>query len=131
MVAANNPMAGHKDGNGVCTVSVGYGSYGAANMAVYNACGAPDAQEGLFHILLANGLVGAVLILALCYSIAKDCRDAGVSAVTNPMLAYLVAMAICSYVEINLAGLFLLGLSLMHCYSLSKLEPDLPCHRAR
>ena len=109
----------------------GYGSYGAANMAVYNACGAPDAQEGLFHILLANGLVGAVLILALCYSIARDCRDAGVSAVTNPMLAYLVAMAICSYVEINLAGFFLLGLSLMHCYSLSKLEPDIPCHRAR
>ena len=100
----------------------GYGSYGAANMAVYNACGAPDAQEGLFHILLANGVVGAVLFLALCYSIAKDCKEAGVASVTNPMLAYLVAMAICSYVEINLAGLFLLGLSLMHCYSLSKPE---------
>jgi len=89
----------------------GYGSTSAANAVVVLNNGATDCQEGLFQILLANGLVGAIVFLALClvaldgYS-KTDKRARGI-------YAYLVSMALASLVEINLGSFFLLGLSLM------------------
>lgn len=89
----------------------GYGSYGAANTAVMSACNAPDAQEGLFHILLANGAAGGFLFLAICavgLLKTKRLESRGIA-----MYAFLFAMAICSLVEINLGPLFLLGVTLV------------------
>lgn len=45
----------------------GYLTANGANQAVIGACGSADAQEGLFHILLTNGLIGVVLFLIMEY----------------------------------------------------------------
>lgn len=88
----------------------GYGSAGAANLAVGLACGAADAQEGLFHILLSNGLLGAGLFLGLCVTCLASVRGLDKGAVG--LYSFLVSMAVCSAIEINLGLTFILGLSL-------------------
>lgn len=90
------PLFGYLTGNG-------------ANQAVAAACGAADAQEGLFHILLTNGLMGVVLFLIMeCTALRDACsmhrREQGV-------YAFIFAMTACSVVEINLGLPLLLGLS--------------------
>ena len=90
------PLFGYLTGNG-------------ASQAVVAACGAADAQEGLFHILLTNGLVGVSLFLVLeCAALKNACcmrrREQGV-------YAFIFAMTVCSVVEINLGLPLLLGLS--------------------
>lgn len=89
----------------------GYGSYGAANAEVMNICNAPNAQQGLFHILLANGAVGGILFLAICTVGLSKAKDLELHAVG--IYAFLLAMALCSLVEINLGPLFLLAVSLV------------------
>lgn len=90
------PLFGYLTGNG-------------ASQAVTAACGAADAQEGLFHILLTNGLMGVVLFLIMeCTALRDACsmhrREQGV-------YAFIFAMTACSVVEINLGLPLLLGLS--------------------
>ena len=90
------PLFGYLTGNG-------------ANQAVTAACGAADAQEGLFHILLTNGLMDVVLFLIMeCTALRDACsmhrREQGV-------YAFIFAMTACSVVEINLGLPLLLGLS--------------------
>lgn len=92
----NKPLFGYLTSNGAC-------------QAVVAACGAADAQEGLFHILLTNGLVGAILFLVMeCAALTNACtmyrREQGV-------YAFIFAMTVCSVVEINLGLPLLLGLS--------------------
>lgn len=90
------PLFGYMTGNG-------------ASQAVTAACGAADAQEGLFHILLTNGLVGVILFLIMECTVLRDAccmhrREQGV-------YAFIFAMTACSVVEINLGLPLLLGLS--------------------
>lgn len=90
------PLFGYLTGNG-------------ASQAVTAVCGAADAQEGLFHILLTNGLMGVVLFLIMeCTALRDACsmhrREQGV-------YAFIFAMTACSVVEINLGLPLLLGLS--------------------
>lgn len=88
----------------------GYGSNGAANNAVMQICRAPDAQEGLFHILLSNGLVGGSLFILICYFGFKD-----IESYTNTIFclyAFSISMALCSLVEINLGPLFLIAITI-------------------
>lgn len=90
---------------------LGYGSNGAANSAVMLACGAPNAQEGLFHILLSNGAIGGLLFLSLCYKgfAGGQSRKNGVVG----LYAFVISMSLCSIVEINLGPLFLLAIFLI------------------
>lgn len=89
----------------------GYGSSLAANAVVVLNNGAADCQEGLFQIILTNGLLGAGLFIALCYVALKNADGAPKTA--RGLYSYLIAMAFASLVEINLGPFFLLGLSLM------------------
>lgn len=89
----------------------GYGSNLAANTVVVLNNGATDCQEGLFQIILSNGLLGAGLFVALCYVALKNADGAPKTA--RGLYSYLIAMAFASLVEINLGPFFLLGLSLM------------------
>ena len=89
----------------------GYLTANGANQAVIGACGAADAQEGLFHILLTNGLVGAVLFLIMEY-VAFN-RIQYMSRREHGLYAFVVAMTVCSMVEINLGMPFILGLSIL------------------
>lgn len=89
----------------------GYGSSLAANTVVVLNNGAADCQEGLFQIILSNGLLGAGLFIALCYVALKYVDRAPETAMS--LYSYLIAMAFASLVEINLGPFFLLGLSLM------------------
>lgn len=91
---------------------LGYGSDGAVNLVMMTSISAPDTQEGLFQILFSNGLIGGVLFLSICVLSMKnvsrlECHGRGV-------YAFVIAMAFCSLVEINLSALFLLGLSLVN-----------------
>ncbi len=89
----------------------GYLTANGANQAVIGACGSADAQEGLFHILLTNGLVGAVLFLIMEY-LAID-RIHYMGRREHGLYAFIVAMTVCSVVEINLGLPFILGLSFL------------------
>lgn len=89
----------------------GFGSTSLVNLTVAVNTGAADCQEGLFQILLTNGLIGGLIFLGLCVvslrsSLSSDLRFRGI-------YSYLIAMACASLVEINLGSFFLLGLSLM------------------
>ena len=90
------PLFGYLTGNG-------------ANQAVVAACGAADAQEGLFHILLTNGLVGAILFLVVECAALKDVRS--MQRREQGIYAYIFGMTACSVVEINLGLPLLFGLS--------------------
>lgn len=89
----------------------GYLTANGANQAVIGACGAADAQEGLFHILLTNGLVGAVLFLITEYVSIGGIHYMGRR--EHGLYAFVVAMTVCSMVEINLGLPFIFGLSLL------------------
>ena len=89
----------------------GYLTANGANQAVIGACGAADAQEGLFHILLTNGLVGAVLFLIMEY--VAFYRIQYMSRREHGLYDFVVAMTVCSMVEINLGMPFILGLSIL------------------
>lgn len=89
----------------------GYLTANGANQAVTGACGSADAQEGLFHILLTNGLVGAVLFLIMEYVAIN--RIQYMSRREHGLYAFVVAMTVCSMVEINLGLPFILGLSIL------------------
>lgn len=89
----------------------GYLTANGANQAVIGACGAADAQEGLFHILLTNGLVGAVLFLITEYVSIGRIHYMGRR--EHGLYAFVVAMTVCSMVEINLGLPFIFGLSLL------------------
>lgn len=90
---------------------LGYLTANGANQAVIGACGAADAQEGLFHILLTNGLVGAVLFLITEYVSIGRIHYMGRR--EHGLYAFVVAMTVCSVVEINLGLPFIFGLSLL------------------
>ena len=90
---------------------LGYLTANGANQAVIGACGAADAQEGLFHILLANGLVGVVLFLITEYVSIGRIHYMGRR--EHGLYAFVVAMTVCSVVEINLGLPFIFGLSLL------------------
>ncbi len=91
---------------------LGYGSDGAVNLLMMNSISAPNTQEGLFQILFSNGLVGGGLFLAVCvFSLRNVSR---LERCGRGVYAFVVAMAFCSLVEINLSALFLLGLSLVN-----------------
>lgn len=90
----------------------GYGSDGSANFILMTTISAVDTQEGLFQILFSNGLIGALLFLAICYFSMRnisvlDKRGVGI-------YAFVISMALCSLVEINLSGFFLFGVSLVY-----------------
>lgn len=94
---------------------IGFGSSNDANTVMLSSIGAPNTQEGFFQILFSNGLVGGILFLAICIFATSEAsnlskRDSGV-------YAFVLAMAICSLVEINLTALFFLGLSLVNVMS--------------
>lgn len=95
----------------------GYGSTAAANSIVVLNNGAADCQEGLFQILLSNGLVGGIIFLMLCVASLSNFTNNDNR--TRGVFAYLVAMGLISLVEINLSYFFLLGLSLMHILSMN------------
>ena len=90
---------------------LGYLTANGANQAVIGACGAADAQEGLFHILLTNGLIGAVLFLITEYVSIGRIHYMGRR--EHGLYAFVVAMTVCSVVEINLGLPFIFGLSLL------------------
>lgn len=92
------PLLGYLTGNG-------------ANQAVIAACGAADAQEGLFHILLSNGLVGAVAFLVMEYAVLEKTRF--MQRREQGIYAFIFAMTACSVVEINLGLPLLFGLSFL------------------
>ena len=89
----------------------GYGSSLAANniVSIYN--GATDCQEGLFQIVMSNGLMGAALFLCVCFSSLRNLSIA--SPRVRGLHSYLIAMAVASLVEIDLGFFFLLGLSVV------------------
>lgn len=94
---------------------IGFGSSNDANTIMLSSIGAPNTQEGFFQILFSNGLIGGILFLAICIFATSEAsnlskRDGGV-------YAFVLAMAICSLVEINLTALFFLGLSLVNVMS--------------
>ncbi len=90
---------------------LGYGSSGAAGMAVMDLIGAANAQEGLFHILLSNGLIGALLFLVIQYMALRGLSKSGKD--SYGLLAFLLAMVLLSSIEINLGVVFMFGLGLI------------------
>lgn len=94
---------------------IGFGSSNDANSIMLSSIGAPNTQEGFFQILFANGLVGGILFLAIC--IFATSESSNLSKRDSGIYAFVLAMAICSLVEINLTALFFLGLSLVNVMS--------------
>lgn len=98
----------------------GYGSDGAANLVMMDSIGAPDTQEGLFQILFSNGLIGGALFLSVCVFSMRNVSSLGKCG--RGIYAFVIAMAFCSLVEINLSALFLLGLSLVGLMTSDRVE---------
>lgn len=87
----------------------GYLTGNGASQAVIAACGAADAQEGIFHILLSNGLVGLTMFLVMeCGALI---RAQSMRRREHGIYAFIFAMTVCSAVEINLGLPLLFGLS--------------------
>lgn len=78
-----------------------------------------NPQNGLLKMFLDYGLLGIFCFLALCGNVFAKAKRGGEAPVEKCALrAFLYAMAICSMVEINLGGIFFLGLALLNCDSL-------------
>ena len=99
----------------------GYGSNGAANYAVTTVLSAPNAQQGLFHILLSFGLVG-VFLFTYCIQFYLQFLDR-IEDKYFSIYAFICAMSVISLVEINIDCLFFIAIFLI--YLLSSSNEDL------
>lgn len=71
-----------------------------------------NPQNGLLKMLLDFGIIGTASFLLLIYDSTKNNRNNN-KQIEYSMLAFVYGMIICSMVEINLSGLFYLGLVLL------------------
>ena len=71
-----------------------------------------NPQNGILKMLLDFGIIGTASFLLLIYDSTKNNRNSN-KQIEYSMLAFVYGMIICSMVEINLSGLFYLGLVLL------------------
>lgn len=89
--------------------------YGINSTYVEDVLGFGNAQNGILKILLDYGAVGFVLFIYVCIDSLKT-KDRKISFI----IAFLFGMGICSTVEINISGLFFLGLSIINASKYSE-----------
>lgn len=95
--------------------------YGINSTYVEDVLSFGNAQNGLLKMLLDYGYMGTSVFLALCYKSFSRFNKKIISFKGNKAFSiFLYAMIICSMVEINISGIFYLGLALVNSSKIKK-----------
>lgn len=88
--------------------------YGINYDVVKNTLGFGNAQNGCLKILLDYGIVGTVFFCLTLYITFRNAMGENFLKLKNECVIFIYAMMVCSLVEINLAGIFMLVCALMN-----------------
>lgn len=93
--------------------------YGINDTIVQDILSWGNAQNGLLKMLLDHGSVGTVAFLLVCWNAMKVTTQNEQNRVLFALMTFLYAMAICSMVEINIAGFFFAGLAMVKAFRIN------------
>ena len=91
--------------------------YGNATRIVAEVVGYGNAQNGILHIIIQFGFVGAITLLFIVYKALKTLNYNDKTYI-KPLIAFLYAMLMCSLAEICLDYNFIFGIAII--YSIGK-----------
>lgn len=96
--------------------------YGINSTYVQDVLTWGNPQNGLLKMLLDFGIIGTAVFLMLCWcSLSGKSSKSQTRHIEISILAFLYGMVVCSMVEINISGLFFLGLALYRgCKQIAK-----------
>ncbi|MBT9777081.1 hypothetical protein GPL15_11265 [Clostridium sp. MCC353] len=87
--------------------------YGDSSQVVMRVVGYGNAQNGIFHILIQYGAIGALAFIYLCYQTILNAKRKNVD-YAYPIFAYIISMVVCSLVEICFSYNFLFAIALLN-----------------
>lgn len=97
--------------------------YGDSTQIVMRIVGYGNAQNGVFHIFIQYGFIGTIMFFYMCCKTIASIGKKRIN-LAYPILAYVIAMVVCSLVEICFSYNFLLAIALLNAISVYYTNSD-------
>ena len=91
--------------------------YGDSTQIVMRIVGYGNAQNGIFHILIQYGFIGTLMFFSTCCKTIANVEKKRIN-LAYPIIAYIIAMVVCSLVEICFSFNFLFAIALLNAIGL-------------